>query len=370
MSELESLFLIVLVIYLVQCIYWVAPGAAVFALSLRGRGKRKQRGFVWQALKTEGFLAWPLPPLTPLAVAVWPAFELNPDGVAFRSGDGEWTTVPWDRLTMTRSESRLRSNGAVILHAGETQVFNTSVVLERLRSAEKTSRCAMIQRWLGKAMRDLTASRRVRLFAGRSRFLRILAQVQLVFLFVAAPLAFAWLGPRVLWRVALFLLAMQALIALEFWTAHKQLFRHATSARFKSTLTILLSPLAAIRGCDLLARDLFSGCHPLAVAGAVLPTADFAHFAGEELRQWRFGDHPDVWYQETMAKLLNQAIRRAGTRPETLLRPAERESGCVVYCPRCLSQYVKDAGGCTDCGFGNLVPFGGRAAPQNPTQRQ
>jgi hypothetical protein len=351
MNELESLFLVVLLIYLFQCIYWVPPGAAVFALGFRSRGKRKRRGFLWDALKTEGFLAWPLPPLTPLTVVAWPAFELSPDGVAFREpreSKDEWVLLPWDHLDVARAESKLRCNGTLIFHGSESQVLESFMLLQRLQREVKSNRGPMIQRWLGKALNARTAARRLRVFTVRSRLLRILANLQLIFLFVAVPLAFSRFGPGILWRVILFLLAMQALMALEFWTVHKKLFRQEGSARFKMALTILLSPMAAIRGRDALARDLFSGCHPLAVAGAVLPPEEFPNFAGEQLRQWRFGHHPDAWCQETVAKLMERAIRQEGARPHALLRPAERESGCVAYCPRCLAQYVKNSGPCTD----------------------
>jgi len=123
----------------------------------------------------------------------------------------------------------------------------------------------------------------------------------------------------------------------------------------------VLSPVAAIRACDALARDLLVGYHPLAAAG-ILPSGEFAEFAGEQLRLCRFTGRPDKWYQQTLAKLMNQAIKEAGARPEALLRPAERQDGCVAYCPRCLAQYVKDAGRCVDCGFTGLVSFKGAAA--------
>ena len=357
MTELESLFLVVLLVYLLQCVYWVSPGSDVFALDFRGRGKRKIRGFAWQALKTEGFLASPLPPLSPLAVAAWPSFELSSDGISFRQEQGQWTFLPWDRLSLARSETRLRCNGTTVLHAGEYQVRQCFALVERLQLTEKRARGRLIQQWLGKAMGPHTAYRRARVFAGRSRLLRVLANMQLVFLFVAVPVAFAWLGPRVLTRVVLFLVASQILIALEFWIAHKRLFRKSKSARFKSTLTIVLSPVAAIRSCDVLARDVLSGCHPLAVACALLSTEDFSRFAGEQLRELRFSDHPDGWYQDMAGSLMDRLIREAGLHPDSLLRPSQREGGCVAYCPRCLAQYNKARGTCADCGFLGLVPF-------------
>jgi hypothetical protein len=361
MSELESLFLVVLLVYLVQCLYWVTPGAAVFVLNFRGQGRWKHRGFAWSALKSEGFLAGPLPPLSPLAAQVWPAFLLNADGVGISLPNAEWKSLPWDGLAISASESKLRCQGVTVFHGSEGQVLEFSQLFGKLQRAAKNARGSMIERWLRQAMRAETPRRRVRVFSGRSRLLRILANAQLVFLFVVGPLLFGRFGPSVLWRILLFLLTMQLLIGLEFWSVHKRLFPSASSARLKATVTVLLSPMAAIRSCDVVARDLFGGSHPLAVAAAVLPLPEFEIFAGEQLRQWRFGDHPDSWYRDVVATALERAIRRAGVRPESLLRPAQRENECVVYCPRCLAQYVKNSEACSDCGFESLVPFSGKA---------
>src|SRR5262245_10895032 len=110
MSPVESLFLVVVVIYLIQCISWVTPGASVFALSFRRRGKRKPRGFVWSALRTEGFLASPFPPLTPLAVVAWPSSQLDPKGITVLPDQGEPLFFPWENLTLAHSESRVLAN--------------------------------------------------------------------------------------------------------------------------------------------------------------------------------------------------------------------------------------------------------------------
>jgi hypothetical protein len=357
MSELESLFLVVLAIYLVECLYWVTPGTSVFALNFRGKGKRRPRGFVWSALKTEGFLAWPLPPLSPLAVAAWPAFQLDSEGITVPNTQGEAHFLSWDELAITRTDSKLLCNEEAAFRGSENQVRAYSAVLQRLQRLPQAGRGAMIQRWLGKALRIESASRRLRVFAARSRLLGILANLQLVFLFLVAPLAFGRIGPAVLWRIILFLFTLSTLIALEFRAAHKRLFPKAGNTRLKAAVTIALSPVAAIRARDVLARDLFAGFHPVAVAAATLPASEFATFASEQLRLCRFAGHPDKWYPKTLAKLIDERLRQVGLRPEELLRPAQRESGCVAYCPQCLAQYIKDRGGCTDCGFERLVPF-------------
>src|SRR5215471_18661680 len=113
-TELISLFLIVLLVYLLQCIYWVSPTrSAAFGLNRRGRGKRRYQGFVWNAFDTAGILANPLPPLSPMVVAQWPAFELSPDAIQFRKKgveEQEPVSIEWEKLELKHTASRLLCN--------------------------------------------------------------------------------------------------------------------------------------------------------------------------------------------------------------------------------------------------------------------
>src|SRR5262249_37546141 len=146
----------------------------------------------------------------------------------------------------------------------EAQVLGYFALLQQLRSAGRPQRASMLERWLGQGMSARSAARRLQMFSGRARWLRVLVNLQFAFLFLAAPLLFAWTGTGILWRALLFLLGLSALIALEFWGAHRKLYPEAGSTRLKAVVTIVLSPVAAIRACDVLARDLLIGCHPLA----------------------------------------------------------------------------------------------------------
>src|ERR1700694_5484426 len=114
MTELGILFLVVLAVYVIQCICWVTLESVVFALGLRGGGKRRGRGFFWSALDTSAVFANPLPPLSPPLATRWPAFQLNPDSILFNGPKGETVSIPWEKLVVTRSDSKLFCNGTRI----------------------------------------------------------------------------------------------------------------------------------------------------------------------------------------------------------------------------------------------------------------
>jgi hypothetical protein len=357
MTELAPLFFIVLLIYLLQCICWVAPRATVFALKLRGGGKRRQPGFAWNAFNTAGVLANPLPPLSPLLVVQWPAFELNPDAIHLPAKDGTTVSCAWQKLELTRTESGLLYQRSPVFEGPEAQVAQYAELLAKLQAGARARRQQIIQDWLRKTMNAEAASRRVHIFIRRSCWLRILASFEFLFLFLLVPLAFERFGTAVLWRVIVMQVIISIAAGLEFWTLHKAMLPQSGGQRLKSGIPVFLSPISVMRACDAVARDLLSGFHPLAVAGAVLPENEFRSFAGEQLRLCRFGEYLDKQYQAALQRAMEQAIRKQQLNPEELLRSPQPESGCVVYCPRCLAQYTKQREGCSDCGYERVATF-------------
>jgi hypothetical protein len=359
LTELASLFLIVLLVYLLECFCWVSPHAHVFTLGLHGRSRRRHHGFAWNALDTAGVLANPFPPLTPLVVVAWPQFELTADAIHFPGNKGGPISIAWEKLQVTHSESRLVCNGQVAFKGSGLQVGQYLELLEQLQKARRGQREQIIQDWLRKTTSAQAASRRVKLFIGRSRWLRMIAIFQFVFLFLLVPLAFDRFGTRVLWQVILLLIGISIAILLEFWTLHRKIFPHAhdKDGRFKSAVTIVLSPVAAIRGCDVLTRDLLAGYHPLAAAGALLAAEEYQRFAAEQLRLCRFDDYLSKQYRAMLQTQVETTIRQQGIDPEELMRPPEIQIGCVVYCPRCLAQYTKERADCSDCGHEGMSMF-------------
>lgn len=352
----DLLFLILLLVYFLQCICWATPGSTVFSLNLRGRGKRRQE-FVWNTLNVSGLLSNPLPPLTPLLVVQWPAFELTPDSIRFTSKEGEPVSISWEKLEISHSESRLSCDGSQVFRGSEVQVRQYAELLQQLQRAARGQRAQIIQEWLRKSMNIQSAARRALVFSRRSRVLRIISNFYFFFLFLLLPLAFERFGTAILWRILIMLVAISAATGIEFWFLHRTLFPTAKDERLKSGLTVFLSPVAAIRASDALAHNLLSGFHPVAAAGAVLSEADFSNYAALQLRLTRYGNYLDQRYQQMVQQAMEQSVRKKGLKPEELLRSPKPDPDCVVYCPRCLAQYTKEREECVDCGYEALSGF-------------
>jgi hypothetical protein len=364
MSVIGILFAVFLLVYLAECLWWVQPGASIFTLGIRGRGTRKEPGFIWNALDLEGVLANPLPPLTPLVVTYWPEFQPEPDRFCYSRPGAEPVSIPWEGLAVTCSDSRLLCNGVPVLKAGEAQIKRQAEFLRQTAKLKPARRARAIEEWLRRGADQKAAGQQLETFRRQSLGLRIVTNIEFFLLFLLVPLAFHFMGTRVIWPVVAALVAVAASITLEFWMLHRALFREASGARFKSALTIMLSPVSAVRACDAITRELFTGYHPLAVAAAILPEEGFNRFAGERLRACRYDLPSGGWYAEALRNALENLIRQRGIQPESLMFPSSQQANCVAWCPRCLAQYVTHRAQCADCGYEGLVAFPSTAAKE------
>ena len=354
-----TLLAVVLLVYLFQCMGWASARAHVFRLDDPQRGRWKKDGFLWGALQLRGYWANPLPPLQPLTVVDWPAFQLTPEAVHIgsvsSSGPGE--PVSWDQAFFSRVEGKLLCNGVKVFEGGADQCNAYLEMLSRLQQAKVKDRKKLIEVWLRKATDAEAAQERLESFSHKAIWLELAANLQFCVLFTTTPLAFYRFSGKALWPTLAAVLTISIFISWQFWRLHRKFFPADGEARFKSLFSILLSPINAIRAADSLARDLLAGFHPVAAAQVVCRRVEFEAFAGEQLRAIKFSHSGDGWYADQVQHSLEALLEKAGLEPTRLLQAPQREDNCVSYCPRCLAQYTKTREDCSDCGFGPLQAF-------------
>jgi hypothetical protein len=357
MRELASLFVVVLLVYLFQCLCWAPTRAHVFSLEPGGESGRKKRGFLWSALKLTGYWANPLPPLQPLLVVDWPQVQPEPEILRIAPADAEPVAIAWEGLKVTRSGSKLSCNGAVVLQGGVQQLKQSQEFLEKLKRAKVKERRKLIEAWLRRATDAAAIEGRLKVFCQKSRWLDIAVNLQFFLLFLIVPMAFFRFGSRALWPMAGAVLTTSIFIAWRSVKLHKFFFPGESEGRFKSVFSTVLSPIYAIRAEDALARDLLAGFHPVAVAGVMCSRKELEAFAGEQLRMSKFSTRRASWYEDQLQLALTRILEKKGIDAKRLLAAPEREDDCVLYCPRCRAQYTKAREGCADCGYGELLAF-------------
>ena len=357
MRELASLLIVVLLVYLFQCLCWAPMRGHVFSLEPGGESGRKKRGFLWSALNLTGYWANPLPPLQPLLVVDWPQFQPEPEILRITPADAEPVAIAWEELKVTRSGSKLSCNGAVVLQGGAQQLKQSQEFLEKLKRAKAKERRKLIDAWLRKATDAAAIEERLKVFCYKARWLDIAVNLQFFLLFLIVPMAFFRFGSRALWPMVGAVIATSIFIAWRSVKLHKYFFAGDGEGRFKSVFSTVLSPIYAIRAEDAVARDLLAGFHPVAVAGVMSSQKDLEAFAGEQLRMNKFSSRTTSWYGEQLEIALTRMLEKKGVNVKRLLAAPEREDGCMLYCPRCRAQYTKAREGCADCGYGELLAF-------------
>ena len=370
MRELASLLLVVVLVYVFQCLCWVPQSAHAFSLDLSGKNGRRKRGFLWSAFHLTGYCANPIPPLQPLVVVHAPEFQPSPEAITLRQGDMEPLTIAWEQLTLKRSGSKLLCNNVELFRGEASQAKDLSDFLLRVKAAAPKKRGALIETWLRKRTDAAAAKERVELYCKKSIWLDLAVNTQFMLLFIITPISFARFGSKALWPLAGIVLSTSVVIAWQFWRLHKQFFPGDGDARFKSIFSTVLSPIYAIRAGDALARDLLAGFHPLVAAGVLCSARDFEALAGEHLREIHFSLSGTNWYAEQLQRALNRMVSKQGLDTRQLLATPERQENCVVYCPRCRAQYTKQRESCADCAYGELLPFANQDLSANAPATQ
>src|ERR1044071_1531098 len=357
MRELASLLVVVLLVYLFQCLCWAPTRAHVFSLEPGGESGRKKRGFLWSALNLTGYWANPLPPLQPLLVVDWPQFQPEPEKLRITPPDKQPGAITWEELKVTRSGSKLSCNGTVVLQGGAQQLKQSQEFLEKLKRAKVKERRKLIEAWLRKATDAAAIEERLTRFCQKARWLDIAVNLQFFLLFLIVPMSFFRFGSRALWPMVGAILTTSIFIAWWSVKLHKHFFAGDGEGRFKSVFSTVLSPIYAIRAEDAVARDLLAGFHPLAVAGVMCSKKELEAFAGEQLRVNKFSSRGTSWYGDQLELALTRMLEKKGIAVRQLLAAPEREDGCMLYCPRCRAQYTKAREGCADCGYAELLAF-------------
>jgi hypothetical protein len=393
MSDLQALYLILVAIYLIQCIVWVPEDSICFRKNLRGEWRVSSGWLHIGAWGLRGVLASPLPLLDGLPVCDRLPLTVSPSGVllsprtSLRSAASSGATaafLKFDELENIHARGKEVLAGRKLLCKSPTtgMACHTAEFLEKLRGKKENKRAVAIEAEFARLLDDEAIRARLDDWRKRTALLRWNCSVLFVYLFFLVPVPVTLRGLLSTWPWLLGLLVAQmGIIAWLFRRAHRALFPDEKEARWTATLTILLSPPVAIRANDILLRELFSLFHPLAVAQTLCSEKYFREMASRTLRELRFplpsavapgtpAHHAEDWNRAALLRSVERFVAASGTPPEELLGPPARESAlCLSFCPRCWNQYRFVDGACPDCG-GIAVQRFSVVSELNPAERE
>ncbi len=367
MSDELSLLLVLLALYLIECVRWLrAPGVAAIgprgAARLRGPGERfanRKGGLVGiGALETPGA-----------------AFAGQPWPISF-GDDALCAEVPyaWRRLGRGAASRRIvpyaeltgvRTNGDDILLGGRTLVNcgsdaaarRLAALLSSLADATPARRAAAIEDAVrGRFDRDAIRARIDEVRAAR-RWPGVTAALLGLSLFGLGPALTHLYGlVAIAAPFGLSLLGLHLIHLTLVFRAHRRLAPEARADRWIEFAKLFLSPPMAIRAGDALSWHRLAEFDPIAVAAVMAHPDDFAAWIAPVRRDLA---HPLIapGLDESARSIVQSERARILAATDALLadmgvevpdRPATvpDDGG---YCPRCLGTYRRVEGECGDC---------------------
>lgn len=382
MGDLESLLLVIAIIYLTECVVWIRRSSLAVQRGFGGRWRLRHPGVVWGNARGAIVLGSPLPSSGvvllshPFPMSLSAQAMLSFASVCLDSGGrppqlARWVNFPEARTISAEGRSVLVNDAVFFKAASSSSARHLARLLRELKGLPEGGREAAIRRMLAASLDADGARRRWEEYAQWGGRLRWMGGILFAYLFAIAPAAiWLWGFEAAGLGVVMGLLAQTFAIGWQFWRAHGVLYPGGSEERFTPFLTMLLAPPTAIRAHDLLARRLVEGFHPLAVAQAFCPGLPFKQLARRVLLDLRYPLLPNApssqaavveteeWFRGVLLEECERFVERAGLNPGALTLPPERaEEKSQSYCPRCGAQFIVEAGHCADCGGRALVTF-------------
>jgi hypothetical protein len=380
MSEAQSLLLILILLYLSDCLIWVKRESVAFASTWSGRWRLRVPPS-WAGNANGGILLLnPLPPAGRVYLSHLAPISISPSGVCAynlqtlpseaRSPSQTGQFLPFNKINSASADGVL-----VLIHkerfarwASARRATTLANVLGAVSRASASRRERMARAWISKQFALDEAGALMREGDKVIEPIRELSLILFMFLFAVTPLLVTTFGllPLIV-PIAVVMFIMSILIGIMFYRAHKRFFPSEGTERFESMAKMILCPPVSIRAPDLLTRNLLSAYSPLVLAELLTESReqqfrrafvlDLRHPLGHDVADDSAEQTIRWTAEEQLSVCLEQINSGRYLKPEELEAPSQREEKSVSYCPRCRCQFVVSDGECPDCPGVGLVIF-------------
>ena len=380
MSEGQTLLLILILLYLTECLIWVKQESVAFVSRMGGRWRLTVPPS-WLGNANGGLLFLnPLPPAGRVFLSHLSPISISPSGICAynlqtlpseaRSPGQTGHFVPFNKVTRSNTEGvYLLVNGERFAKCATARQARTLAnLIGEMVKASAAKRERLARNWISKQFAMDDAAARLREGNAVIQPMRELSLILFLFLFVVTPVLVSSFGlTGLIIPVAVAMVILAVLIGILFYRAHQQLFPAETSERFENLVKMILCPPVSIRAADIITRNLLAEYSPIVVASLLTGSSEqqfvcafildlqhpLKHEVSDEAAEKTIG-----W---TAAEQLNICLEqvKAGhyLESEDLLTPTQREGNSISYCPRCRCQFVVSAVECPDCPGVALVEF-------------
>ena len=247
-------------------------------------------------------------------------------------------------------KKRIKTQSAII--AGQL-----GKIIESLKLSDPSERGTKIKGFLEKTMnleevRLINTSHQKILF-----WLEMLCILLFVFCFIELPILLYFnLFPFFnIYILLAYIAILYVLVIVLSIFAERRIYQRRRRGSF-ALLSLLLSPVSAIKALSSFTRDIFAEFDYLAVAAELLPQSGFKVLMGTELA--RISNLRDLAhnsdleeYWQIKEECLHDLLAEVGVPLEEILAaPQKRDVSAETYCPVCNAEYRPGFTRCGDCG--------------------
>jgi hypothetical protein len=380
MHEWIILGVVAILFYLLECCAWIPiPCRACFRQPLHGRWQTASAAELIGNDRGGALMSAPFD----LSGAVvqgceWP-FTVNPEGVANVSvtdadnQDAEF--IPFADIGSVRAVfETVQINGRPFVKVPSAILAaEVAGLLQQFQSARPQEREKLIRSAIRDRLSVPDIERRWKLFRHETKLVRLASLMGAAWLFLASPIVLVVFGPLASWPYLLVgVLAVACVTSVLYFRAHRRLFHTAAADRWTHAVSMSLFPVAALRACDRLAKDLFYRFEPVALVAAFCNGAagtSTIRAVVFDLSHWRVAANQSgplaacrTWHRDIQQR---EVSRMLGSIDVDLVAVPVAEDGSMkTFCPRCHTQYGERVSTCAMCADVALTPLTVVAPPR------
>jgi len=356
----EVLFPYLVALYVLDCIQFVSRHHLLLS-SLAGRRFRLHRAGVYlTGVLPFGrtFLAHDLPLwVTTKGIYYLPA---NSPAPQFADQPADWQFISFRELKSLQTDGK-----SVTLNGDEKIKFSSAASAQRWVSLIKelqhhapSDRANRIGALLGQTQRISRLLRLRKLHAKVLSYLDMTGSLLFFGTFILLPLAlYSPLKHRVQFNLLIMLIAAIYLATLILaFQNHRILYTGDRSGRAQFLLSLVFSPVNAIHAGCCLTKDLYSRFDYLALCACFLSQEAFSSLIRREairIESHLSPAHGKDWNEFWQLKkdALNSLLTQMDVSMADITKAPEKQDPTAEwYCPACLTEYIKNAEICFDCG--------------------
>lgn len=371
MTEGQTLFLILGLLYLSDCVVWIGRRTVLFLSPWCRNWRVKHANHLAGNENGSLMVLNPLPPLGAAFAGRWLPVSISPIGVCdFTLQTVNGTTRPpqsGNRLLYEQIEE-VRSDGKHLLVNGTRfakcespeQAESLAGLIKTVRREPLENREKIIRENTHASFSKAGVVARLEEVNAIVPDVRWSGMMFFAFLYVLVPILVSAYGLiRFVIPVALLMLVAASITAFQYFRAHRKLYLVRKGERVSNTVKMVLCPPVAIRAADLLSLESLSVFSPAILAAVLLEpvAADFLRPVIRDLQNPLRHEQTDPdtlsiasWYAALQRDAITNLLKSEALPPfDNFLLPPECDGSSTTYCPRCACQFTVLSGECPDC---------------------